>query len=605
MSEPVKLYVYDLSQGMARSMSRQLTGKQIDGIWHTSVVVFGQEFYFGQGIMTSIPGTTQHGRPLEMIDMGETFLPLEVVVEYIDSLRSVYTAEKYHLLDFNCNTFSNDLCQFLVGKTIPSHISDLPAEFLNTPFGQSILPMIEGMFGQSKLSSSSGTTFAPQQPSAQAASMLQGISSAATSAAPTTVNPVQITNTAAAVDGFISTYRAVVVFFTSASCPPCRMIKPDFENLIREKNGDSEQIRILGVIMDTSMTPDAAKYGIRATPTFQLFLNGQKYSEFKGANYAELKSQVDILLFEAFPPHPHRKILLRAVVDQPNVPILYSTPGKWDMIYTKLNSFLETQGVALDTDQKNVLDQSKALLEKKDTSLNVGQWRLLVDVLLQKLTVDQLFPLFDIYRSLLLFKTVSDFYVNDPAQIASIMEIASKNESPTKATWLMILRIACNLFANTTLSSTQFTSNLAASHRPQLTQLLVTSLLASDTQVRQAAASLAYNCSTCIAIERLEKEKGTFSGMAEQEDDDWEVELSSAVMDALIKETDEEIIHRLLAAISKFLFLAPQDTSSVADLLSALDIQSVIEEKKASKVVNSSKVLALGRDISELMKQIN
>lgn len=45
---------------------------------------------------------------------------------------TAHSAEKYHLLDFNCNTFSNDLCQFLVGKTIPSHISDLPAEFLNT-----------------------------------------------------------------------------------------------------------------------------------------------------------------------------------------------------------------------------------------------------------------------------------------------------------------------------------------------------------------------------------------------------------------------------------------------------------------------------------------
>ncbi|EPB87331.1 hypothetical protein HMPREF1544_05856 [Mucor circinelloides 1006PhL] len=605
MAEPVKLYVYDLSQGMARSMSRQLTGKQIDGIWHTSVVVFGQEFYFGQGIMTSAPGTTQHGHPLEVVDMGETFLPLEVVIEYIESLRSVYTAEKYHLLDFNCNTFSNDLCQFLCGKTIPSHISDLPAEFLNTPFGQSILPMIEGMFGQSRLSSSSSNAVAPQQPSAEAASMLQGISAAATSAAPMTMNPVQIANTAAAVDGFISSYKAVIVFFTSASCPPCRMIKPDFENLIREKNGDSEQIRIFGVIMDTSMAPDAAKYGIRATPTFQLFLNGQKYSEFKGANYAELKSQVDILLFEAFPPHPHRKILLRAVVDQPNVPILYSTPGKWDMIYSKLNSFLEAQGITLDTDQKSVLDQSKAFLEKKDTSLNGGQWKSLVDLLLQKLTVDQLFPLFDIYRALLLSKTVSDFYVNDPSQIATILEIASKNESPAKATWLMILRIACNIFANTTLSTAQFTSNLAASHRSQLTQLLVSSLLASDAQVRQAAASLAYNCSTCIAIERLEKEKGTFSGMAEQEDDDWEVELSSAVMDALVKETDEEIIHRLLAAISKFLFLAPQDTSSVADLLSALDIQHVIEEKKASKVISNSKVLGLGRDICELLRQIN
>lgn len=30
---PVKLYVYDLSRGMARSMSQALTGTQIDGIW--------------------------------------------------------------------------------------------------------------------------------------------------------------------------------------------------------------------------------------------------------------------------------------------------------------------------------------------------------------------------------------------------------------------------------------------------------------------------------------------------------------------------------------------------------------------------------------------
>lgn len=63
----------------------------LDGIWHTSVVVFGQEFYYGQGIMTSAPGTTQHGRPLEVVDMGETYLPLEVFVEYLESLRSEYT----------------------------------------------------------------------------------------------------------------------------------------------------------------------------------------------------------------------------------------------------------------------------------------------------------------------------------------------------------------------------------------------------------------------------------------------------------------------------------------------------------------------------------
>ena len=30
---PVKLYAYDLSNGMVRAMSTQLVGRQIDGIW--------------------------------------------------------------------------------------------------------------------------------------------------------------------------------------------------------------------------------------------------------------------------------------------------------------------------------------------------------------------------------------------------------------------------------------------------------------------------------------------------------------------------------------------------------------------------------------------
>lgn len=52
----VELYVYDLSNGLARQMSLQLTGKQIDGIWHTSVVVFGMEVFYGQGISITSPG---------------------------------------------------------------------------------------------------------------------------------------------------------------------------------------------------------------------------------------------------------------------------------------------------------------------------------------------------------------------------------------------------------------------------------------------------------------------------------------------------------------------------------------------------------------------
>jgi hypothetical protein len=41
----VQVYLYDLSQGMARALSQQFLGKQIDGIWHTGVVVYGHEYF--------------------------------------------------------------------------------------------------------------------------------------------------------------------------------------------------------------------------------------------------------------------------------------------------------------------------------------------------------------------------------------------------------------------------------------------------------------------------------------------------------------------------------------------------------------------------------
>lgn len=38
----VVLRVYDLSRGMAAQLSLAILGKQIDGIWHTGVYVFGR-----------------------------------------------------------------------------------------------------------------------------------------------------------------------------------------------------------------------------------------------------------------------------------------------------------------------------------------------------------------------------------------------------------------------------------------------------------------------------------------------------------------------------------------------------------------------------------
>ena len=53
MAEPrytVTVNLYDLSQGMARQFSQALIGKQIEGLWHTGIVVYGTEYFFGGGI---------------------------------------------------------------------------------------------------------------------------------------------------------------------------------------------------------------------------------------------------------------------------------------------------------------------------------------------------------------------------------------------------------------------------------------------------------------------------------------------------------------------------------------------------------------------------
>lgn len=142
----VQLYVYDLSNGMARVLSPQLLGFPIDGIWHTSVVVQNTELFYSQGIQKTKPKTTHFGEPLAVVDMGMTAIPKEVIQEYLSELgEDNYTAVKYNLFKNNCNHFTQDLCEFLVGKSIPSYIKDLPETVLNTPFGQMLRPYVEQM----------------------------------------------------------------------------------------------------------------------------------------------------------------------------------------------------------------------------------------------------------------------------------------------------------------------------------------------------------------------------------------------------------------------------------------------------------------------------
>ena len=58
---------------------------QIDGIWHTSIVVGGLEYYYGGGVNQARPGSTPFGQPLQVIDLGyeHTYSPQACVCSWL------------------------------------------------------------------------------------------------------------------------------------------------------------------------------------------------------------------------------------------------------------------------------------------------------------------------------------------------------------------------------------------------------------------------------------------------------------------------------------------------------------------------------------------
>lgn len=139
----VSLNVYDLSQGLARQLSTTFLGKAIEGVWHTGIVVYDTEYYFGGGIQQTPAGRTPYGTPIRVVDLGITHVPKDVFEMYLQEISPRYTEQTYSLLTHNCNNFSNEVAQFLVGATIPDYILNLPNEVMNSPMGALLLPMIQ------------------------------------------------------------------------------------------------------------------------------------------------------------------------------------------------------------------------------------------------------------------------------------------------------------------------------------------------------------------------------------------------------------------------------------------------------------------------------
>lgn len=136
-SSIVQLYMYDVSFGLMERYAKYVsdtdeTTTKIDGVWHTSIIVFENEYFFSQkGIEIVRPESTLLGKPVKKLILGETNITKSRFDAHLEILSdTMFSKDSYDLFCNNCNTFTNHLSRFLTDKDIPKFATNLTSQFL-------------------------------------------------------------------------------------------------------------------------------------------------------------------------------------------------------------------------------------------------------------------------------------------------------------------------------------------------------------------------------------------------------------------------------------------------------------------------------------------
>ncbi|KAL8945714.1 MAG: hypothetical protein Q9222_007786 [Ikaeria aurantiellina] len=575
----VQLYVYDLSQvilpfdtGLARQMSQSFLGTHIDAVYHTALVFGGVEWFFGAGIQQTYPGATHHGRPMETIPLGNTDLPMEIILEYIESLKQIYTMESYDLFTHNCNNFTNDLAMFLLGKGIPDHITSLPQTVLNTPFGQMLKPQLDQAMR--------GVTQAPTAPAMMPAQDNRNGTSAATDtssmhqySSPHTndtngvrgIGEVHHATTLKKLDSLLDSAKnsCAVIFFTSATCSPCKLIYPAYDELAAEAGARAVLIKI-----DLSEAHEiGSKYQVRATPTFMTFIKGEKENEWAGANEGQLRGNVRLLVQMGHPPHPHSNLRLRTLQKR-HRSVTYAKIPPMDKLIAKMGPRRKDAAVSTLKDFICMREASGA------SEVPLPSLPAITTFIAQSIDagpLDSLFPIIDLLRCAAIDSRVSSYLVSERSQ-STISRVLSATNSVSECPYslrIVTLQLACNLFTSNNL----VVQLLQDTHLcTPLLQLVTSSLLdITHAPIRVAAASLAFNMAAINHSSRLDDKEVLQESI--------QVELMASLLEALSDEQEsKDSIRGLLTAVGLLAYATPPE-GELMELLKALGAKDTVSAK--------------------------
>lgn len=483
---------------------------------------------------------------------------------------------------------------FLVGKSIPDHIRNLPRTFLQTPFGQMMKSQIESALKGVTQGTGLGPAPGPraQPPPARPSAAPTVPSSMA--AAPLTYGGVRNVTSMTQLESELraASNSCAVIFFTSSTCAPCKIVYPTYDELAEEAGENARLIKVdIGSAYDVSM-----KYNVRATPTFMTFLKGQKQDEWSGASPAQLKGRVRMLLEQANPPHPHRSLRLPSLQRNITNFVTYKKVPPLEKLVQKLPvTFKEAQGVA------PIIEFVKLRYSASNGNTPAADIRVpdlhafatALQSTYATLCSDNHFAVVDLIRLLFLDPRVSGYFAEEAnhATLLTLLAPLSQDDLSSCPYNLRIvaLQLACNLFS-TPLYPDQLA--LPSSRlRETCLRLATNSLLDSHSNLRVVAASFTYNLAAF-------NHNARFNGQPDRLPEEDQVELAASLLEAVSREEQSpESLHGLLFALGLFVYEAPVD-GMLIDLCRAMSVRETVAAKAQIATLQKEPLLKeVGEDL--------
>lgn len=477
--------------------------------------------------------------------------------------------QSYDLFMHNCNNFTNDFAMFLLGRGIPDHITSLPQTVLNTPFGQMLKPQID--------SAMRGMTQAPVAPAAVPRQSRTNVATGTRPSMPRETSSstglptgqVHHATTLKKLDSLLMSAKSscAVIFFTSATCPPCKIVYPAYDELAAEADGKAILIKV-----DLSEAYEiGSKYQVRATPTFMSFLKGEKENEWVGASEGQLRGNVRMLIQMAHPPHPHTTLRLRTLQRRHRT-VTYAKIPPLDKLIVKMGSRSTDSAVVALKDFICAREASGA----SDAPLpSLPAIDAFIVQCIDTDPPDSLFPLVDLFRCALVDPRVSGYLAAERSHSTIVTILSKPSALGTSCPYslrIVTIQLACNLFTSSILA-TQLLQD--ADLCTPLLQLITSSLLdTAHPPVRVAAASLAFNMAAINHLRRLDEKEDLIA-------ESFQVELMASLLETISNENgNKDSIRGLLTAIGLLEYGAPRN-GEVQELCNALGAKETVHAKEA------------------------